>query len=568
MSGSGSDYLADLSTDPIFDEALYCAEALLLPVTENEDGLDNHLAMAARESGIENPFSFLEPKTPEMLTSLSIMSLQSEQGSAASIRSQETQSTGFTSQPSRRTSRDNAVQPSPMVPSPPTPVRASYFVDPTDFAFDGHCSTIRHRHSASTFSTPNSVVSDSPSARQGGLRKRLKRNTGLFSLFRKDSGTSTSKPRQSDISNLQSLTLDCGHTLSKQAIRIHVQDALNSKEQITPACCGKPLPKEVLQTVLTREEADLVKNTVLPSPDAGSLRDSGYSEDGVSSMELPRLDTEIYSIVPLTVNQDLPQIDEDSFDSKLAKEAFKSLKEEQREQFHRVALFESNQRKALDAHHRWILQRLEAQYISTKSDRIREHPTELERLDEFQINAEHELRKAHATETQNVTTALKYMTAYCSGLNPTDPTLAHVVTDEDRKKLDHQRLVQQKLPAKQESAISVLRAKQDRATKNKLEKQKKELQHLNTDYENNKKAEVLQHVKETSRLEAMIQARRRRIMSRWELRFEMFRKDWENQYNTTLCGRLAHEDWPEITDDADSTIPFSSSLALYAQLAS
>lgn len=194
-----------------------------------------------------------------------------------------------------------------------------------------------------------------------------------------------------------------------------------------------------------------------------------------------------------------------------------------------------------------------------------QHALELERLDEYQLVAEHDMRKAQAQETQNVATALKYMEAYCSGTKPANPELAHVVTDEDRKKLARQRTTQKKLPAKHESAINVLRAKQERDLKVKLQKQQTELQQLDAEFEKEKRAEELQYVKDSSRLDAVIQARRRRLMQRWELRFEIWRKDWENQHGRTLAGRLPHEEWPE-NRDLEAPSNASSLLALYTQV--
>jgi hypothetical protein len=187
---------------------------------------------------------------------------------------------------------------------------------------------------------------------------------------------------------------------------------------------------------------------------------------------------------------------------------------------------------------------------------------ELERLDEYQINAEHDLHKAHATETQNVATALKYMNAYCSEVNTTNSEFTHTVTDEDRKKLEHQRMTQQKLPAKHESAINVLRAKQERFIKLKLQKQQAELQHLDDQYKKEKKAEEEQYLKDYSRLDKIIQTRRGRVLQRWDLKFMIWRKDWESQHGTILTTRWPHEDWPE-TFDMDTPISHFSSLAVY-----
>lgn len=150
------------------------------------------------------------------------------------------------------------------------------------------------------------------------------------------------------------------------------------------------------------------------------------------------------------------------------------------------------------------------------------------------MNMEHDLRNTHDTETQNVATALKHMEAYCAGPNPVNSDIIYTVTDDDRNKLECQRTVQTKLPAKQESAINVLRAKQERDTKNKIQKQKAELQQLDADYEKERHAQELQYAKDCSQLEAVIQARRSRIDCRWNLKLEIFRKQWEKETGKPL----------------------------------
>jgi hypothetical protein len=183
-------------------------------------------------------------------------------------------------------------------------------------------------------------------------------------------------------------------------------------------------------------------------------------------------------------------------------------------------------------------------------------------LDESQIVAEHDLRKTHAQETQNVATALKYMEAYCSGSNPTTH-IAHTVTQEDRNKLARQHVTQQKLPAKHESAINVLRARQEKDTKVKLQKQEDELQQLQTEYEQEKQAEEVQYMKDVNRLEALTEARRKRIMHQWDLRIETWKRTWEKEHGDALIGQIPQETWPEAP--ADAPLYPSSSLALYLQ---
>ena len=126
--------------------------------------------------------------------------------------------------------------------------------------------------------------------------------------------------------------------------------------------------------LLTREEADRMAVKASRSPGVGSLRDSGYSEGGASSMELPRLDTDACSPTPFAADYGSAQMDEKMDSLALAKEAFAGLRKEQREQFGRVAMFESNQRKALIAHHQWSLEQLSNEFSSTETEMIKQVP--------------------------------------------------------------------------------------------------------------------------------------------------------------------------------------------------
>lgn len=254
---------------------------------------------------------------------------------------------------------------------------------------------------------------------------------------------------------------------------------------------------------------------------------------------------------PRRVSLQLP-----SGNTSLAKEALKSFYEQQTEQLDRVAAFETNQRKALQAYHQCSLKRLATQHENNKDERrenvrnvaprnvvqpayATQHISELEDLEDTQINAEDNLRKAQDLEIQNVAIALKYMEAYCLSSNP-DPGLAHIVTEDDFKKLDRQRSIQLSLPRKHESAINVLRSRQERAMKLKAQKQEAELDDMDAAFEKEKTAEQWQHAQEWERLNAVIEARRKRLQRRWDLRYEIWRKDWESQHSV----QLENVEWP------------------------
>lgn len=268
-------------------------------------------------------------------------------------------------------------------------------------------------------------------------------------------------------------------------------------------------------------------------------------------MPLPALSKSMPNTPPRRVSLQLP-----SGNPSLAQEALKSFKEQQAEQLDRVTAFEANQRKALHAHHQCSLKRLAAQHENNKDERrenvsevtprnvvqsayATQHVSELEDLEDTQITAEDNLRKAQDLEIQNVAIALKHMEAYCLSSNP-DPDLAHTVTQDDFKKLDRQRLVQQALPRKHESAINVLRSRQERAIKLKNQKQEAELDEMDAEFEKEKAAEEWQHAQESERLNAIIEARRKRLQRRWDLKYEIWRKDWESQYSA----QLENVDWP------------------------
>jgi hypothetical protein len=162
--------------------------------------------------------------------------------------------------------------------------------------------------------------------------------------------------------------LECGHALSKYAIRVHIQEALENQEQVVPSCCGIPLTRSVLETVLSRDEAEIIASSPLQSPTFSSLRDSGYSEDGASSVDLPGTfkahshPMETFVATP----SGTPRIEEEALIPALANEAFNVLKAQQKEQFQRISLFEANQRRALSAFHQWTRKRLTSRLEADK----------------------------------------------------------------------------------------------------------------------------------------------------------------------------------------------------------
>ncbi|KAF1913840.1 hypothetical protein BDU57DRAFT_541217 [Ampelomyces quisqualis] len=555
-------------TAPIFDDAVYLSEALRLPMDQTEDDLDAQLALLATDSGIQDPYLFLCPPQ-DISRAPSPVTLDSDHRSSLSIHSQETQSTSFTSAPSR-TSRDQAHHSErlPAMRSPPTVARAWPAMERQDRIGQLPPPSLEHISSSSSLSVAQFVLYDSLMSSNPAHRR--KRASGLFGMFRRDSSSCTSPSHQEYHGKARGPKLECGHTLSPAAIRIHIQEAVQGGEQAVPSCCGKPLPRTVLEVVLAKEEAELVVNRALPSSGGETIRDSGYMENRTCSLDVhppPRPSSPCATSTSLPIAATRRRHEAISIDSALAKEAFTSFRKEERVQFERVVAFESNQREALSAHHTTSLKRLVAQHEASKDEKTQQHRQDIEHLDEMQVVAEHDLRKTHEIETQNVATAMKHMEAYCLGSGLSHPQHPYVVTEEDFKKLDRQRMIQQNLPRKQENVINVLRARQERDMKNKLLKQEEELALLDAAYDRERTAEELEQRKEMERLEAIIEVRRKRLIQRWDLRFEMWRRDWEHQHGTAVTLRLEHETWPLQTSKTTTPIHESSPLAPYIQAA-
>lgn len=185
--------MAYLTTAPIFEDAIYLSEALGLPEGQNEDDVEAHLSMSARESGIEDPYRFFCPELHDISTSMAA----SESRSTLSIHSRETQSTGITSHPSR-TSKDNPyMESTSALHTPSTPMtsilssRRSNSFDCYDTVLDRLRPSARHRHSSSnprTHSAFSSAALSSSSALPKPTPQKIKRKSGLFSMFRRDDG--------------------------------------------------------------------------------------------------------------------------------------------------------------------------------------------------------------------------------------------------------------------------------------------------------------------------------------------------------------------------------------------
>ncbi|EMD89732.1 hypothetical protein COCHEDRAFT_1031129 [Bipolaris maydis C5] len=541
-----------LTTAPIFDDQVYLAEALGLPAHQTEDDLDAELVVLARDAGIQDPYRFM-PSPATVSRAMSTMTLDSDQTSSRSMHSQETQSTGFTSAPSR-TSRDHVYSTDHVSAKrmPPVLVQASQLADNCQQPIERAEPAARPSLSSGT-ATSSSVTSKASSSQHEHTRK--KRGSALFSLLRKEARYFATTGLHSR--NVTTHAHSCPSALHRKA------PAKSMSAESVCGHCGSRLRRSISENVLTKSELGLLAGV--------DTKASAVSLDAPSPPhEGPQISKTSSSESSMTARH----VDQEptSTDSALALEAFKTFRVQQKEQWDRVSTFESIQRKALAAHYRCELERLQVNYEARKKERMKQHLDDVDRLEERQVLAEHDLLETQAQETQNVATALKYIEAYCLGTN-TSQEQTHTVTEDDFKKLHHQKMLQQGLPRKHTSAINVLRARQEVDFKRRLETQEAELRQLDLDLKKEESAKEAEYKKDVEHLESLIEARRRRLQQRWELRFEMWRLDWQNQHKMTIVHKLEHEEWPQRAREGDegeddvSAIPDASALAQFAKVA-
>ncbi|KAF2747466.1 hypothetical protein M011DRAFT_44514 [Sporormia fimetaria CBS 119925] len=546
------DLLTDLTTAPIFEDAVFLSEALQHPECQTEEDLDAQLAALAQTAGIEDPYRFLSPTTQAFAQEESSTTIDSDPRSSTSLYSRETHSPALTS----RTSKDFPQRDtSPAQRTPQLSGRSS-------LAYEDCYDTMMKRFRINARDRPSSFASDVVSADSGSSsvscsRKPKRGGSGFFSIFRSSSYSSGSSYRHH--TKLSRARLDSGHSSPKYDVQIHVED-LSETPRTSFDSCDKARSK-ALHAILTMNDAGSAMSSTASSPLIKAAPTPRYSSDSPSSLELPHP-----SDYPTPTTESLEQ-PADPNHRAFSDDDYLTLRSKQKHQFRRITLFEAHQHKALSAHHTATLARLTSQFHESQSSRSAQHLTTLDTLEEAHLLAEHDLRQSQAQESQNVATALKHMTAYCTGkLTLPGEQHHHTVTDEDRAKLARQKHLQEKLPAKHESAINVLRARQERGIKTKMEQQEAELQGLEREFEGKKKELETGYERDLARLRALNVSRRRKVGAQWDLRYEIWRIEWERKEGEKIDGRVPQEAWPEQKMDDATDIEATSALAVYLQL--
>jgi hypothetical protein len=103
------------------------------------------------------------------------------------------------------------------------------------------------------------------------------------------------------------------------------------------------------------------------------LKDSAYGEEALPrcSFADSRRSTSTNLINECSLSEEA-EIDPELFKQLLENDTFRSLRAQQKDQFRRISLFESHQRKALSAYHTCSLKRLKSELESNKEAKIKQ----------------------------------------------------------------------------------------------------------------------------------------------------------------------------------------------------
>lgn len=383
--------------------------------------------------------------------------------------------------------------------------------------------------------------------------------------------------------------LSCGHPTTQHHIRMHVVEATISDEYVPPSCCGKPIPGNVLEMVMSKAEMDELLRGLLQTYGIEAAEDGAAASDFSNTSSPPK--TRLNPTVPTQYDR-IAQYD-DIADPKehaytpMTEEAlelerifsnpgYRNFRQQQAEELDRFRRFKHKQKKVLTLHHSRARASLQEKHALRKEELEQSHLLALERLEETQISAELDVMKAQEEEVKRVATALKYMERYCYE-NPTpwnetesldgcqdisNPQPQHEVSDEDRFKLKRQYAIRDSLPQKHASAINVLRARQDKSFKSRQEQQRREKLELDIQGETQKAILEITQANEEGRLNGIIEARRKRLSSRWDLKIEVWRRNYERATGP-ISERLKAADWLEQYAEKNSVRQFRSALDVY-----
>ena len=164
------------------------------------------------------------------------------------------------------------------------------------------------------------------------------------------------------------------------------------------------------------------------------------------------------------------------------------------------------------------------------------------KLEDKHVTAEIDLGEAQKQEKRNGLLALRHMQAYCSGQGPDG--IGRTVTEQDRKELERQGWLCDHIDQRHESAINVLREQQARQMRICAQKQELDVATLEKKHESETADFEKACSAEVQEFEELFSKRKQRLVRRWDLAAEIWKKRQADDGILELPFPIAPVEWP------------------------
>ncbi|KAK5136198.1 hypothetical protein LTR08_004035 [Meristemomyces frigidus] len=412
--------------------------------------------------------------------------------------------------------------------------------------------------SQSTFSLP---LLSSP---ESSPRRHFRRIKGLsmLRLGRAESSTSLNNvcphcPQDVASQRRAMHKMPCGHKLCIKGLRNTINAAAESETGAVPSCCGRPIPGNLVEHVMTQTEQTASLEKMEHWDEAASVAPSATSGRRASTISHGPVGR-VPDGHPVTTEAQkdaaAPQLLH-NLDETLERPEFKTLRQDEADQRERLTIWFDQQRAALASHHASLMQQLKSLHEVAIEELLEVQTTASDQAEDKQVNAEADMRHFHSQRVRDHDTALKHMEAFCAGTYRTGESHKRTVTEQDIAELDKARRTRGRMDAKHDSAINVLRGEQSRRMKFRAQRQECEARDLRRRQGNEEAGLERACALELRQLEGGVAEKRRGMRARWQMRTAIAVKGLEVEAAAGLRGRGTGIEWqaPCLPDSA--TLP-------------
>jgi len=338
--------------------------------------------------------------------------------------------------------------------------------------------------------------------------------------------------------------LPCGHRLCTQALRNTIKAATESEKGAVPSCCGRPVPGQLVEHVMSQAEQTALLEKLEQWDEAVSINPAASDPRiSLASRRPGTLSPDSRTISDESKVDSVPPKQNENLDLVMEHSDFKQLRQEQAEQRDRFLVWIEKQRAELEAHHEHLRQEIKTRHETSTEELLDAHNGATADAEDKQVKAEADMRQAHTKEARDTATALRHMEAYCAGTYSTGVPHNRTVTEQDRAELDKARRTRDQMNNKHDSAINVLRGEQNRRMKYRAQRQEREVQDLRKAQREEEIEVERTFSEEMHQLDDGVAEKRHSLCVRWRIQTAIMVKKVEREGGVAVHGRLPSVEW-------------------------